>query len=215
LCSSVAWGQGFAGIYLGNSEAGTVTVELSLVGEELAGRLSAQEVEFALEGFVQDGVGVGFAHTASGSLGFEAYLEGNTLGLYLFEMDSSGAPIVESVVELLLTRRAEAVAAAGSSTPASPPPAGTSSSQANPSSQPADQVLATGAYATLTYGNAEAFIEALEFVLAQLGYVYDFTEAERAEGLRSIAANYPAMNQMDQVVLSQARDILDRVKVNW
>lgn len=232
LCSN-AWGQNFTGTFLGNTDTGQVTVELSMSGEDLVGSLSAQGVEFALEGFVQDGVGAGYAYTAEGSVGFEAYLEGDTLGLYLFEMDSSGAPIVESVIELIMTRQ---TVGASSGAPATdvgqpstagtptkqnglPTPPPTAASPTAPSTsaptQSTDQVLVAGTYATLTYDNAVAFIEALEFVLAQVGYAYTFTEADRAEALAAIATAYPGMAQMDQVVLSQSRDIFERVKVNW
>src|SRR5680860_1138898 len=219
-CCSSALAQNFTGTYLGSAESGQVTVELSMAGEELLGRLSAQGFEFTLEGVVQDGVGAGLAYTAEGSVGFEAYLEGDTLGLYLFEMDANGAPIVESVIELTMTRQA---AGATGGTPASsvgaPTPAGAPSKQVAGATvapqQAHDEVLAAGAHATLTTDNALAFIEALEFVLAEIGYAYTFTEADRAEALTSIAAAYPTMQQMDQVVLSQAREVWERVKVNW
>lgn len=212
VLSSSALAQDFSGTFLGTSDAGPVTVVLTMTGEDIAGSLTAQGVEFALEGFVQEGVGVGWAYTAEGSVGFEAYLEGETLGLYLFEMDANGAPIVESAIELIMTR--QAVAAPGGSQ-ANNGMLDALGSPAEPSAVPAGPVIATGAYGSLTQDNAMAFIDALEFVLAQIGYAYTFTDAERAEALRSIATSYPSMAQMDQVVLSQARDIWQRVQENW
>lgn len=75
--------------------------------------------------------------------------------------------------------------------------------------------MATGQFGTLTQDDAAAFIEALEFVLAQIGYAYTFTEAERAQALQAIAQNYPQLTQVEQATLSQARNIWERVKVNW
>ena len=255
LLWSSAAAQAFSGTYLGATDVGQVTVVIQATGEELTGSLTASGIQFALEGFVQDGVGVGLAYTAEGTVGFEAYLEGDTLGLYLFEMDAAGAPIVESVVELIMTRQAAAPgsvlgslgvggvatgSAAGAGSPNTPtggaPTAAAPPGPANhgaprkqlgnavqaPTSPappapagPVDQVLATGTYGNLTQDNAAAFIEALEFVLAEIGYAYTFTDAERAEALRAIAGNYPTMAQMDQVVLSQAREIWQRVQANW
>jgi len=201
LLASPAFAQDFNGSYRGSSEAGPVTVVMQITGDELAGTLSASGVEFVLEGFVQDGVGMGLAYTAEGSVGFEAYLEGDTLGLYLYEMDVNGAPIVESVIELLMTRQGAALPAAQPPGPLATPPAGT--------------VIASGPYGSLSEDNAVAFIEALEFVLSQIGYAYTFSDADRTEAIRAIAANYAAMPEMDQVVLSQARDIWQRVRANW
>lgn len=246
VCASTfALAQDFSGTYLGTTDAGQVTVELAQTGEDLLGSLSASGIQFAIEGFVQDGVGVGLAHTGEGAVGFEAYLEGDTLGLYLFEMDAAGAPIVESVIELIMTRQTAAPlgslprAGAAPSSPAQPAspgaprkqlgapaqaagqPAGPAAGQpmgqdaALPAGQVADQVIATGAHGSLTQDNAVAFIEALEFVLAEIGYAYTFADAERAEALRAIATNYSTMPQMDQVVLSQARDIWQGVQANW
>ena len=216
LVGNAAFSQGstgsfagsFAGTFVGTSDAGQVTVELELLGQDLTGTLNATGVVFTLEGYVQDGVGAGLAYTAQGSVGFEAYLEGETLGLYLFEMDAAGAPIVETVIELLLTRRTTAVASPGPAGKLTAP----ASKQPNSATSP---ILASGSYAQLTEDNARAFIESLEFVLAQIGYAYTFTEAERAQALSAIAGNYATMTQMDQVVLSQARDIWQRVQVNW
>lgn len=190
-----ALAQDFGGVYQGSSQAGPVTVTLEMTGDEFVGTLSASGVEFALEGWVQQGVGVGLAYTGEGSVGFEAYLEGMTLGLYLFEMDSQGAPVVESVIELLLTKQT------GGGVAATPAAAG--------------RVIATGTYGSLSEDAAVAFIEALEFVLGQVGYAYTFSDTDRAEAFRALAANYPAMSQMDQVVLSQAREIWQGVQVNW
>jgi hypothetical protein len=84
-----------------------------------------------------------------------------------------------------------------------------------PASPAQDPVIATGLHATLTLDNALAFMEAFEFVLAQVGYVYTFTDDERRELLNAVALNFPAADQMDQVVMAEARTIWERVKVNW
>lgn len=78
-----------------------------------------------------------------------------------------------------------------------------------------DQVVAVGAYASLSLDNALAFIEAFEFVLSQVGYDYAFTDADRLELVQAVAASYPAAEQVDQLVLADARNIWSRVQANW
>ncbi|MBX3143777.1 MAG: hypothetical protein KF813_08485 [Trueperaceae bacterium] len=78
-----------------------------------------------------------------------------------------------------------------------------------------DPVVAVGAHASLSLDNALAFIEAFEFVLAQVGYAYAFTDADRLELVRAVAASYPAAEQVDQLVLADARNIWSRVQANW
>src|SRR5690606_14268379 len=85
----------------------------------------------------------------------------------------------------------------------------------SPPPQQCSPVIATGAYGSLTQDDAVAFIEALEFVLAQIGYASTFTDAERGQAYQAIAQNYPQLPQTDQVVLSHARDIWERVQAGW
>lgn len=256
--------QGFPGTYQAPVPQGVVTVQLTTQGERLFGQLEGPGVRFDLEGWVEDGVGVGVASSAQGALGFEAVVEGDTLGLWFYEV-VNGAVVPDSEIEVILTRVAGAPAAAvpapgqaappvGASppspgaqalppSPSAPQPGGkliqTPPAQGGPSApgggvagaptapgggalgagapapQSSSPVLATGAYAQLTRDDALAFIEALEFVLAQMGYAYTFTDADRAEALRALAQNYPTLDQTDQVVLSQARAIWERVRANW
>ncbi len=76
-------------------------------------------------------------------------------------------------------------------------------------------MIATGQYASLTQDDAAAFIEALEFVLAQMGYAYAFTPAERTQAVQAMAQSFPSLTQPEQVVLSQARAVWERVRANW
>lgn len=330
---AVAAAQGFTGTFTGEAGNGRVEVELLQQGDDLAGVLLGPGVRFELEGFVDDGIGVGLAHTAEGSVGFEAHLEGDVLGLYLFELDDRGDPVMDSVIELIMTRQPGAAAQpppadgppspfgaapdpfgdpapAASANPlvgtfaderltltvdetapgsyagsvvaggqtytldvfetreglvgsfesggqaftftahlegdvlvfstagttyrltrvageapvdpfALPPggpsggaPGGTATGTAQPP-RATDPVLANGRFAVLTQDNALAFIEALEFVLAQLGYPYRFSESERVEAVRAIADAFPQGEQFDQLVLADARTIWERVQANW
>jgi hypothetical protein len=189
---SITAAQGLAGTFDGQTDAGAIQVELSVAGDAVAGTLVGPGLSFRFEGWLSGEDAYGTVHTAQGTAAFEAYLAGDTLGLYLFEVDAAGTPVPETVIELLLTRRAAGV-----------PPATT------------DQVIATGAYATLTQDAATAFIEALEFVLAQIGYTYQFSDADRQRLLAALAQNFPAADQTDQLVLADARIIWERVQVNW
>src|SRR5690554_7514531 len=54
----------------------------------------------------RSGVGVGVASSAQGALGFEAVVEGDTLGLWFYEVVNS-AVVPDSEIEVILTRVAE------------------------------------------------------------------------------------------------------------
>ncbi len=98
---------------------------------------------------------------------------------------------------------------------------GATTAPANPlgraGSEPAphDPVLARGAHGTLTRDNAVAFIEALEFSLAQAGYQQAVSEAERREMIEALAAHYAGLGAPEQAILSQAREVWTRVLANW
>lgn len=184
--------SGLAGSYEGRIDAGPVLLELALDGPTLSGTLTAPGIQFGLQGEHAGSEGYGYVHTGQGTAAFEVYVQGDTLGLYLFELTAAGEPVMESVIELLLTRR------------------GVSEGPGE-----AESALATGEHATLTMDNALAFIEALEFVLAQIGYTYRFNDSERSELLQAVALNFPAAEAMDQLVLADARRIWEGVQANW
>lgn len=233
--------QDLTGTYVTQVEGGTITVEIVMQGETFSGRLQGPGVSFDLEGWLQDGTAVGIATSAQGALGFEALVEGDTLGLWFYEV-VDGAVVPESEIEVILQRVGAPTAGTPSppAGPSSPPAAASTPSKQLPGNAPAapggsapprggllpppsdspapqqgSPVIATGAYGSLTQDDAVAFIEALEFVLAQIGYAYTFTDAERGQAYQAIAQNYPQLPQTDQVVLSQARDIWERVQAGW
>ena len=82
-------------------------------------------------------------------------------------------------------------------------------------SDPDDPVVASGHAATLTHDNALAFIEALAFSLAQVGYTYPISEAEQAQLLQAMAQGYGTLTPADQAVLAHAREVWTRVQANW
>ena len=311
LILGAVWAQEYSGSYTTEHASGTLTLELIQEGDELRGTLSGSGIHFELEGFVyqDEGVAAGAVYTAEGMGGFEAYLQGDTLGLYLFELDENHDPIVESATELIMTRQGSAASqpvnplgqAEAPVNPLAPQPSQvpadplvgtfsdgtltltlqggggqysgqiefsgqrypvtaqgsgnalsgtfTSSGQsfaftatlqgetlsfetggtayrlqkqaaapANPlagTGMPGDPVIVQGQYASLTRDNALAFIEAFEFALEQVGYAYRFTDAEREQLLQAIVQEFPKAEQMDQVVLSHAREIWTRVQANW
>ncbi len=192
---------GLAGSYEGRIDAGPVLLELALDGPTLSGTLTAPGIQFGLQGEHTDSEGYGYVYTGQGTAAFEVYVQGDTLGLYLFELTAAGEPVMESVIELLLTRRGATSGLVGET-----------SDKAPGETEPA---LATGEHATLTMDNALAFIEALEFVLAQIGYTYRFNDSERAELLQAVALNFPTAEAMDQLVLADARRIWEGVQANW
>lgn len=330
LAFGSAAAQGLSGTFVGESPNGPVEVQLQESAGDLTGVLTAAGARFELEGWVDDGVGAGFAYDDQGSVGFEAHIQGDTLGLYLFEVDAAGEVVEESVIELIMTRRGGPGGAVGGQNPLQPPPAapardpfaapaapaadplaGTFADErltltieatspgaytgrvaspggefvlsvfasreglvgsfesggesytfdavlegdtmifqtagnvyrlarvgrsgpvdpfaapASPGSQAppprggapsaaaSSPVIARGAHGDLRQDDALAFIEALEFVLGQVGYPYQFSEAERTELLTSIAQAYPYGSQMDQAAMAQARQIWRNVQANW
>lgn len=80
---------------------------------------------------------------------------------------------------------------------------------------PTSPIIARGQYAELSQDNALAFIEALEFSLAQVGFTYAFTDADRQQAFQAMVQEYPFADREDQQVLAQARDIWNRVQSNW
>ena len=153
--TATATAQSMAGTYQGQIDAGPVRVQLVVTGTALAGTLNGPGIAFQLEGEAIGTEAYGLVHTAHGTAEFEAYLDGDTLGLYLFEVDAAGQPIMSTVIELILTRtpttqqQAPGAAAGLDKWPQD----GTSSTQA------ADPPLASGAYAVLSLDDAVAFIE--------------------------------------------------------
>jgi len=217
LAATVA-AQGLAGTYVGRIDAGTVQVQLVVTGTSLVGTLEGPGITFQLEGEAAGEEAYGVVHTAQGTAEFEAYLDGDTLGLYLFEVDAAGQPIMSTVIELLLTRSVGSpLSGLGGATDKQPVTGRTAGVLGAPPPAVAthDRELATGAYAVLTLDNATAFIEALEFVLAQIGYAYSFDDAERQELVQALSMNFPSADQMDQVVLADARTIWERVMAKW
>jgi hypothetical protein len=84
-----------------------------------------------------------------------------------------------------------------------------------PSAADASPVLAVGAHGQLTEDAARAFLEALEFVLAQIGAPYVFPEAERRAALEELARSFPLAEPEEQRVLADARFVWTRVQANW
>lgn len=208
--AGLACAQDFTGIFVTTVKTGDVVVQLTAAGEELSGTMRVPGMELSLQGYIVNGVGAGYASNDDGTMMFEAYLQGDTLGFYIFEMDAAGAPLPETAIELILDRppapRLNTPAGVGKQ------PVGSATGATSPV---ASEVLATGAYATLTRDNALAFIEAFEFILTQIGYAYRFTDAERRQMLGAIAESFPVADRMDQLVLAQSREIWEGVRANW
>jgi hypothetical protein len=304
--------QDLTGTYTGTTGIGPVDVALDQAGTSLRGTLRGSGIEFVLDGYAEQGFGSGYASSRDGTVGFEAYLHDDTLGLYLFEFDEEGDVIVESAIELILTRQASSERATPFARPQPFPPAAAASppdplvgtfrddrltlvvrsgrtgyeaevesggltyaldvdSGGNalegrflsggqtytftampdgdamvfvtagttyrltrvvdpfaappdpfppaPAQRPEGQAtqgpIATGRYATLTQDAALAFIDAVEFVLDQLGYPQRFSDTERRALVQEIAAFFPSSTQQDQLVLSDARAIWSRAQANW
>lgn len=220
---AAASAQPLAGTYRGATDVGPAVVVFEQDGAALTGTLEAPGLAFAFDGEVEDGVGFGQVRTGQGVAGFEAHVQGDLLGLYLYEFDAAGGVAEGSVIELVLERVAASAPAApalGGLRPgaaAAPPPSRGAPSTASPAPAPTDAspVLAVGAYGQLTEDAAHAFLEALEFVLAQIGAPYVFPEAERRAALEELARSFPLADPDEQRVLADARFVWTQVQANW
>jgi hypothetical protein len=322
-----ALAQGFTGTFSGDTSAGRVDVELRQSGASITGALVGQGARFDLEGTVDDDVAYGTASWPQGSVLFEAYLQDDTLGFYLYEVDAAGAVVASSVIELILTRQGASAppppapgggapnpfgAAPGARDPFAPQPvadplvgifaderitlevravpggyeaeiraneqvfplqltpareglAGSFRNGADtfaftarlegemmlfvtegltyrlirrtpaaprdpfgaapgaapqPGRAAADGVargaiIARSGQAVLYEDDALAFIELLEFVMAEIGTPYTFSASERRDLLSEFARTFPIVGDADRAVLGNAREISLRVQSSW
>jgi hypothetical protein len=221
LFAFAAWAtaQSLAGTFRGTTDVGPATVDFAVSGASLSGTLRAPGLAFGFEGEVVDGVGTGVVTTGQGTAGFEAHVLGDLLGLYLYEFDAFGGVAEGTVIELVLERVATMPAAPvlGGLRPATPAAAASAPSAPAPTAATAGDapVLAVGAHARLSHDAALAFLDALEFVLAQIGAPYVFSDAERRAAIDELARAFPLADREEQLVLADARFIWERVQVNW
>ena len=167
------------------------------------GELTLAGASYPFEASADAGRLEGTFYSAGTAFAFSATLDGDTLTL------TSGGSTYVTLREHHDVGPANPLTGTGSPAPTDPAPATPAATS------PRDAVLAQGSAATLTQDNALAFIEALEFALAQVGYVYTVTELERRQLLEAIAQNYATLPPADQAVLAQAREIWTRVHANW
>ena len=79
----------------------------------------------------------------------------------------------------------------------------------------ADEALAYGPGGTLTSDAAEAFVEALEFTLAELGEPTSFGPDQRVEIHQALAAGFGGLTYDDQTVLAEFRGIWMLTRQSW
>jgi hypothetical protein len=75
--------------------------------------------------------------------------------------------------------------------------------------------LSQGAGGVLTRDAASAYIEALEFVLAQIGQPTTFPADSRLQIEQRLADAFPSLPEAVQTSLAEARDILNRYRAQW
>lgn len=78
-----------------------------------------------------------------------------------------------------------------------------------------DQVLARGAYGVLTQDNAAAYVEALQFVLSQLGVSQLLQGVSDQQLYTQLARGFSAGSAEDQAGLANARARWDSTKASW
>lgn len=193
-----ALAQGFTGRFSGEAPVGRVTLTLEASTQGLAGVLEAPGVRLVLEGAVEGDVGFGYAYGGDEVLGFEAYLQGTVLGLYVFELDASGNALVDSAVELLLDREpAQPEPGASATTPPPDPFAPPAAGQAPLDGTYADERITLTLRTTATgfageVGTAEqryalegvATADGLRGTFSGNGFTYAFVAVAVGDGLR-------------------------------
>lgn len=80
---------------------------------------------------------------------------------------------------------------------------------------PADTVLAEGSGGSLTQDGVDAYIEALEFILAQMGQPTEFEDAQRTSIGDSLASHYPELPVEIQEDLANLRPIWNHYMQTW
>lgn len=78
-----------------------------------------------------------------------------------------------------------------------------------------DRVLAEGSGGNLTQDGVDAYIEALEFILAQMGQPTDFKAAQRTSIGDSLASHYPELPVEIQEDLANLRPIWSHYMQTW
>jgi hypothetical protein len=76
-------------------------------------------------------------------------------------------------------------------------------------------VLAQGTGGQLTANAANAYVDALEFIHAQMGQPRHFNSAERQTIVNNLAASYASFPYDTQVNLAQARQLLSEYQSSW
>lgn len=79
----------------------------------------------------------------------------------------------------------------------------------------ADQALAHGPGGTLTRDAAEAYVEALEFTLAELGEPTSFGPDLRAEIHQALSAGFGGLPLEDQIALAEFRKVWTLTRQGW
>ncbi|HEX7002566.1 MAG TPA: hypothetical protein VF168_00050 [Trueperaceae bacterium] len=81
--------------------------------------------------------------------------------------------------------------------------------------EPADDVIASGAYGELTRDGAIAFAEALRFVLAELGETQALAGVSDAQIVDALAGGFPSLDPESQQALAAARQIWEQTRQGW
>ena len=100
----------------------------------------------------------------------------------------------------------EATPQAPAAAPVAPNPASTAT---------ANEVFATGPYGQLTADAAYAFIEALKFVLSELGETQALAGIDDEQIVEALAAGFPALDPESQMSLANARQIWEQTRQSW
>ena len=157
-----------------------------------------------------------FRASAAGPDRIEGSFDGGGGGTFAFSASLAGDVLTLSTGGATYVARRVGASAAPANPLAGPPAHGGSAAGAAAAGTAASvNVLATGTHGRLTQDDAEAYVDALVFVVGQIGASASLGAAERQEAVRELARNYPALPPAHQAALAQARDTWDRAQAGW
>lgn len=98
----------FTGVYTLMGDNGLITLTIvHEVSGELVGTMGTSDISYELEGYGDPDGAYGYMYTPDGELGFEAYLDESDqmIGLYIYELTEDDEPIMETMQEVVFSRR--------------------------------------------------------------------------------------------------------------
>jgi hypothetical protein len=184
-------------------DGSTFIVEAEKNGNSLEGLLMSENFDEGSESYIK------------------AKMQGNKLLFTIMKVGSDGMPDRKQSQTLALSRTGNLSATPIPSTPSTNQPtgsfqgAGTGAILNQQNAPPQQGVLSKGVGGVFTQSAAIAYIEALEFCLAQVGNPTKFDPASRQQIIQNLSKNFPLLPAQVQQSLANARQIWTQYQQTW